>query len=62
MKTDESYEIETAHGQDGGSGLPGQRPPSSGVGKVIFGLLLALVVAGFILYRGVTTRVRASEA
>ncbi|MGO8786175.1 MAG: efflux RND transporter periplasmic adaptor subunit [Terriglobia bacterium] len=62
MKTDESYEIETAHGQDGGSGLPGQRPPSSGVGKVIFGLLLALVVAGFILYRGVTTRVRASDS
>ena len=62
MRAEESYEIETAHGQDGGSGLPGQRPPSSGVGKVIFGLLLALVIAGFILYRGVTTRVRAADS
>ena len=61
MKAEESYEIESHDGGSGGSGLPGQRPPSSAVGKVILGLLLALVIAGFIFYRGVTTRVRASE-
>jgi RND family efflux transporter MFP subunit len=61
MKAEESYDIETHDGHGGGAGLPEQPPPSSGVGKVIFGLLLALVVAGLVLYRGVTTRVRASE-
>jgi RND family efflux transporter MFP subunit len=61
MKAEESYDLETHDGQGEGSGLPGQRPPSSGVGKVIFGLLIALVLAGAIVYRGVTTRVRASE-
>ena len=61
MKAEESYDLETHDAQGGGSGMPGQPPPPSGVRKVIFGLLLALVVAGFVLYRGVTTRVRASE-
>ncbi|MGA2984029.1 MAG: efflux RND transporter periplasmic adaptor subunit [Terriglobia bacterium] len=61
MKAEESYDIETHDGHGGGTGLPGQPPPSSGVGKVIIGLLLALGVAGLVLYRGVTTRVRASE-
>ena len=61
MSVEESYEIETRDGGSGGSRLPGQRPPSSGVGKVIFGVLLVLLIAGFVLYRGITTRVRASE-
>jgi RND family efflux transporter MFP subunit len=60
MKAEESYELETHNGQSEGPGPSGQRPTSSGVGKVILGLLLALAIAGFILYRGVTVRVRAA--
>jgi RND family efflux transporter MFP subunit len=60
MKAEESYDIETDDGQTGGPGLPGQRPPSSGVGKVIFGLVLLLIVAGAVVYRGISTRVRAA--
>ena len=59
MKAEESYDIETREGEGGGSGAPGQRPPSSGVGKVILGLVLLLVLAGIVVFRGVTTRVRA---
>jgi len=60
MKTEESYDLEAREGERIVTGAPGQRPTSSGVGKVIFGLLLALAIAGFVLYRGVTTRVRAA--
>ena len=60
MSVEERFGIETHDGQSGGSGLPGQRPPSSGVGKVIVGLVLLLLVAGAVVYRGVTTRVRAA--
>ncbi|MGD1103955.1 MAG: efflux RND transporter periplasmic adaptor subunit [Terriglobia bacterium] len=60
MKADESYDIETHDGQSGGPGLPGHPPPSSGVGKVIFGLVLLLIVAGAVVYRGISTRVRAA--
>src|SRR5271157_178489 len=60
MKAEEGYEIETQSGQSEGSGLPGQRPRWSGVGKVLFGLAVLLIVAGAVVYRGVTTRVRAA--
>ncbi|MGO9777684.1 MAG: efflux RND transporter periplasmic adaptor subunit [Terracidiphilus sp.] len=60
MKAAESYDIETHNGQGGGSGLPGQRPPSSGAGKVIFGLVVLLIVSGAVVYRGISTRVRAA--
>jgi multidrug efflux pump subunit AcrA (membrane-fusion protein) len=60
MKAEESFDIETHDGQSGGSGQPGQRPPSSGVGKVIFGLAVLLIVAGAVVYRGITTRARAA--
>jgi RND family efflux transporter MFP subunit len=60
MKAEESYDIETHDGQSGGPGLPGQRPPSSGVGKVIFGLAVLLIVAGAVVFRGITTRARAA--
>jgi RND family efflux transporter MFP subunit len=60
MKAEESYDIETHEDQSGGPGLPGQRPPASGVGKVIFGLMILLLVAGAVVYRGITTRVRAA--
>jgi len=60
MSVEESYDLETHDGQRGGSGLPGQRPPSSGVGKVIFGLAVLLLVAGAVVYRGVSSRVRAA--
>ena len=42
-------------------GLPGQPPRRPGVGKVIFGLVLVLIIAGAVVYRGVTTRVRAAD-
>ena len=60
MKAEESYEIETHDDLGGASGLPGQRPPPSSRGKVIFGLALLLIVAGAIVYRGISTRVRAA--
>jgi len=60
MKAEESYDIEIHDEQSGGPGLPGQPPRSSGVGKVIFGLVLVLIVAGAVVYRGITTRVRAA--
>ena len=60
MKTEERYDLEAREGESHVAGVPGQRPTSSGAGKVIFGLFFAAVVAGFVLYRGVTTRVRAA--
>jgi len=61
MKAEESYEIKTPDGRSGDAGQPGQRPPSSGVGKVIVGLLVLLIIAGLVLFRGITARVRADE-
>jgi RND family efflux transporter MFP subunit len=61
LKAEESYDIKTHDEEGGGSGQPGGRPPSSGVGKVIFGLVVVLIVAGAVLFRGITARVRASE-
>jgi RND family efflux transporter MFP subunit len=60
MSIEESYDIETHHEASGGAGLPGQRPPSSGAGKVVLGLVLLLLIAGAVVYRGVSTRVRAA--
>jgi RND family efflux transporter MFP subunit len=59
MKAEESYDIKTHDGVNGGQA--GQRPPSSGVGKVIFGLVIVLIVAGAVVFRGITARVRANE-
>jgi len=61
MKAEESYEIEDASGFDAGSGSPGPPPGARKAGKLIVWLLLPLAIAGFFLYRGVITRVRASE-
>jgi len=60
MKAEESYDIETHDGQGGGSGLPRQRPPSSGMSKILLGVALLLIVAGAVVYRGISTRVRAA--
>jgi RND family efflux transporter MFP subunit len=60
MKAEESYDIESRDDQSGGSGPPGQRPSLSGVSKVIIGLAVLLLVAGAVVYRGVTTRIRAA--
>ncbi len=60
MKAEESFDIETHDGPSQGPSVPGQTPRSSGVGKVIFGLVVLLIVAGAVVYRGVTTRVRAA--
>lgn len=60
MNVEESFDIETKDGQDGGPGLSGQHRPSSGVGKVIFGVVIILIIAGAVVYRGISTRVRAA--
>ncbi|MFZ0961878.1 MAG: efflux RND transporter periplasmic adaptor subunit [Terriglobia bacterium] len=60
MKAEESYDMETHGGQGGGSDVPGQRPPSEGAGKVIWGLAVLVIIAAAVVYRGVTTRVRAA--
>ena len=59
LKAEESFDIKTDDGSNGGHA--GSRPPSSGVGKVIFGLVVLLLIAGAVLFRGITARVRASE-
>ena len=61
MKAEESYDIKTTDKLNRGIRAPGRRQSSSGSGKVIFGLVILLIVAGIILFRGVTARVRASE-
>jgi len=58
MSVEESYDIETQEGQSG-NGPPSQRP-TSGAGKVVLGVLLLLIVAGAVVYKGITTRVRAA--
>ena len=59
MSVGESYDIETQHRVNDGPGEPERRPPSSGW-KVFIVLLVVLVVAGVVVYRGISSRVRAS--
>lgn len=61
MSVEESYEVEAQGEQSGGSGAPGQSPKSLGAGKVILGLLVLALAAGAVIYKGVSTRVRAAE-
>jgi len=61
MSVEESYDIEAPEVVNGGPGSPGQRPSSSGSAKVFLGLLLVLVVAGAVIYHGVSARVRTSN-
>jgi RND family efflux transporter MFP subunit len=60
MKAEESFDIEVQAEENKGTGQPGQRRPSSGVGKVIVGVVLVLIVAGAVVYKGISTRVRAA--
>jgi RND family efflux transporter MFP subunit len=60
MSVEEKFDIETHDGQSGGPGRSGHPRPWSGVVKVIFGLVILLIVAAAVVYRGVTTRVRAA--
>lgn len=60
MKAEESLDLETHDDQSVGPGLPGQPPRRSAVGKVIFWLALALLVAGVVAYWGIYSRVRAA--
>ena len=61
MSLEESYDVETQDAEGGASRPAGGAPSSSAKGKVVFGVLLALLVAGVVVYRGVTTRARAAE-
>jgi RND family efflux transporter MFP subunit len=60
MKAEESYDIKTDDEPSEGSGPPGARR-SSGSGKLIIGVLILLVVAGVVVFKGITSRVRANE-
>jgi len=60
MNVKEDYDIETRESPGGGPVLPGQRPASSAVGKVVLALVLLVIVAGVVIYRGIYTRVRAA--
>jgi len=61
MKAEERHDLESRDDQRGGSGPP-RRPRLSGVSKVVLGLAVLLLIAGAVVYRGVTTRVRAAAA
>ena len=58
MKAEQSYELKTHDERLEVHDQPGQRPPS-GIGKVVLGLVVLLLVAGLILFRGITARVHA---
>jgi RND family efflux transporter MFP subunit len=60
MKVEGSYDIETREGTGQGPALPGQRPGWSAAGKVVLALVLLVIVAGVVIYRGIYTRVRAA--
>jgi RND family efflux transporter MFP subunit len=60
MSVEESYEIETPERINGGAGPHGGGTRSGGIGKAVVVVLALLLVAGFVLYRGVVTRVHAS--
>ena len=60
MSVEESYGIATRDGAGAEPLSPDPRPPSSATGKVIVWLLLVLIVAGGIVYRGIVSRARAA--
>jgi RND family efflux transporter MFP subunit len=60
MSIEESYDIEAPDSVNRGVGPPGQPPSAPGAGKVVFGMVVFLIIAGLVIYRGVSTRVRAS--
>jgi RND family efflux transporter MFP subunit len=60
MSVEESFEIAAHDEEKRDMGLPGQPPRSSGTAKVLFGLVLVLIVAGAVVYKGISTRVRAA--
>jgi RND family efflux transporter MFP subunit len=60
MSAEEDYKI----GNNGERGAPAVPPPagkSSGAGKLFLLLLVVAIVAGAVVYRGITTRVRAAD-
>jgi RND family efflux transporter MFP subunit len=61
MKLEESYDIETRPGAEGAAGPPGRPPGWSAVRKLALGLALLLIVAGVVVYRGISTRVGAAN-
>jgi RND family efflux transporter MFP subunit len=61
MKLEESYDVETREDAGGGARPPGGRPAWSAARKVVLGLVLVLIVAGVVVYRGISTRVRAAN-
>jgi RND family efflux transporter MFP subunit len=62
MRVDENYEIETEAGASGKPGQENRRTPSFGHAKHIITLALAALVVAGIVYRGISTRVRATSA
>jgi RND family efflux transporter MFP subunit len=60
MSVEEGFEIEAQNSQGGDPDLPSQNPKPSGTWKVLFGLLVLLFAAGAVVFRGISTRVRAA--
>jgi len=58
MKVEEGYDIETGESPGAGPPLPGERPKSSAVSKVILWLAPLLIAAGAVAFWGIYTRVR----
>ena len=62
MRVDENYEIETEAGASGKPGQENRRTTSFGHAKQVITLALAAMVVAGIVYRGISTRVRATSA
>jgi RND family efflux transporter MFP subunit len=62
MRVDENYEVETGAGASGNPGQENRRPASFGHAKQIITLVLAAMVVAGIVYRGISTRLRATSA
>jgi len=60
MSVEEDLEIEPQQSHLGAPDSPRHRAAGSGAGKVLLGLVLLLVAAGAVVYRGISTRVRAA--
>jgi len=61
MRLEESFDVETREATGGAAGPPGRPSGWSAARKVALGLLLLLIVAGVVVYRGISTRVRAAN-
>ncbi len=60
MSVEESFEVETQGQETRQANLPSRNPKPSGIGKVLIGLAVLLLAAAAVVFRGISTRVRAA--